>query len=183
VLQRVDLRWGAGLASAMPSLMTGLRKNTSLFRFHVGGCAPDLAPPTSEQTARYDGGWMQEMKCLGYRNFIRTPEETHRPRGIWPHALAQVATYPDVIYEALHSRPALVSSGKTEGGSCLTLFRSFIRAVVEKMIRTVTTMAKTCRWPRRAIGNRGIADVILATTAGETWVRRESREGFRPPWK
>jgi Ran GTPase-activating protein (RanGAP) involved in mRNA processing and transport len=68
VLQQVDFRWCTGLASAMPSLLAGLRKNTSLFRFHVAGCAPSSVPPTTEETARCAGGWMQEMKWLGYRN-------------------------------------------------------------------------------------------------------------------
>jgi Ran GTPase-activating protein (RanGAP) involved in mRNA processing and transport len=40
MLQQLDLSWCAGLASVMPLLLAGLRKNTSLFRFHVVGCAP-----------------------------------------------------------------------------------------------------------------------------------------------
>jgi Leucine-rich repeat (LRR) protein len=118
VLQRLDLSWCAGLASAMPLILAGLRKNTSLFRFHVAGGAPSSVPPTTEETARCAGGWMQEMERLGYRNrflsFIRTPEETHRPRGIWPHALARVATLPDVIFEVLRSQPNLASSKDME---------------------------------------------------------------------
>jgi Ran GTPase-activating protein (RanGAP) involved in mRNA processing and transport len=35
VLQRIDFDWCPDLASAMPLLLAGLRKNTSLFRFHV----------------------------------------------------------------------------------------------------------------------------------------------------
>jgi hypothetical protein len=111
VLQRLDLSWCAGLASAMPLLLAGLRKNTSLFRFHVAGGAPSSVPPSPEDTARYAGGWIQEMERLGYRNrflsFIHTPEETHRPRGVWPHALARVATFPDAIFEAIRSQTQL----------------------------------------------------------------------------
>jgi hypothetical protein len=46
VLHRVGLRWCTGLASAMPLLLAGLRKNTSFFRFHVAGHVPQLVPPT-----------------------------------------------------------------------------------------------------------------------------------------
>jgi Ran GTPase-activating protein (RanGAP) involved in mRNA processing and transport len=118
VLQRVsidsDFDWCTGLVSpsVMPLLLAGLRKNTSLFRFHVAGCAPSSVPPLPEATARYAGGWMQEMELLGYRNrflpLIRAPKETLSPRGIWPHALTRVATVPDVLFEVLRSKPSLV---------------------------------------------------------------------------
>jgi hypothetical protein len=120
VLQRVDLSWCPGLVSAMPLLLEGLHKNTSLFRFHVTGCAPSSVPPTTEETARCAGGWMQEMKWLGYRNrFLplirRAPKERLAPRGLWSHALARVATHPDVIFDVLRSKPNLVPSEDTEG--------------------------------------------------------------------
>jgi hypothetical protein len=35
VLQQVYFDWCTGLASAMPFMLAGLRKKTSLFRFHV----------------------------------------------------------------------------------------------------------------------------------------------------
>jgi Ran GTPase-activating protein (RanGAP) involved in mRNA processing and transport len=116
VLQGVELCWGAGLASAMPLLLAGLRKNASLFRFHVEDCAPYSVPPTPEETARCAGGWMQEINCLGYRNrclaLIRAPKETLR-LSVWPRALARVATYPDFIFEVLRCKPSLVlSEGK-----------------------------------------------------------------------
>jgi Ran GTPase-activating protein (RanGAP) involved in mRNA processing and transport len=118
VLQGVDFDWCTGLASAMPSLLAGLRKNTSLFRLHVAGCAPSLAPPTTEETSRCAGGWMQEMERLGYRNrflpLIRAPKERLPPRGVWSHALARVATLPDVLFEVLGSKPSLVPSQDTE---------------------------------------------------------------------
>jgi hypothetical protein len=56
VLQQLDVDWSPGLASAMPLLLVGLRKNTSLFHFHVGGCAPTSVPPTKEETAECAGG-------------------------------------------------------------------------------------------------------------------------------
>jgi Ran GTPase-activating protein (RanGAP) involved in mRNA processing and transport len=56
VLQQPDVDWSPGLASAMPLLLVGLRKNTSLFHFHVGGCAPTSVPPTKEETAECAGG-------------------------------------------------------------------------------------------------------------------------------
>jgi Ran GTPase-activating protein (RanGAP) involved in mRNA processing and transport len=119
VLQRVDFIWCTGLASAMPLLLAGLRKNTSLFRFHVTDCTPSSVPPTPEEMVRCAGGWMQEMERVGYRNrfrtLIRAPIERLPPRGIWPHALARVATLHDVIFEVLHSKPSLVPSANTGG--------------------------------------------------------------------
>ena len=62
---------------------------------------------------------MQEMERLGYRNrfrhLIRAPEERLPSRGVWTHALALVATLPDVIFEVLRSKPSLVPSEDTEG--------------------------------------------------------------------
>jgi Ran GTPase-activating protein (RanGAP) involved in mRNA processing and transport len=114
VLQRIDLCWYIGLASVMPLLLVGLRKNTSLFSFHVADCAPSSVPPTTYETAKYAGDWLQEMERLGCRNrflsILRTPEEAHRPRGVWPRALARVATFPDVIFELIRSKPSLVRS-------------------------------------------------------------------------
>jgi hypothetical protein len=103
VLQRVDFEWCTGLASAMPLLLVGLRKNTSLFRFHIANCAPSSVPPTTEETNRCAGGWMQEMERLGYRNLFLS-----LIRGVWPYALARVTTLPDVIFEALRSKPNLI---------------------------------------------------------------------------
>jgi Ran GTPase-activating protein (RanGAP) involved in mRNA processing and transport len=111
VLQRVDIDWSPYLASAMPQLLEGLSKNTSLFRFHVPHCASSLFPHSSEQTARLAGGWMQEMERLGYRNsfrlLTRAPKERLPPRGVWPLALTRAATLPDAIFEVLRSKPTL----------------------------------------------------------------------------
>jgi Ran GTPase-activating protein (RanGAP) involved in mRNA processing and transport len=119
VLQQINFRWCTGLASAMPLLLAGLRKNTSLFRFHVENCAPSSVAPTTEETAQYTGGWIQEMERLGYRNrfrpLIRAPKERLPPLGVWPHALARVAILPDVIFEVLRSKANLVPSEDTEG--------------------------------------------------------------------
>jgi hypothetical protein len=56
---------------------------------------------------------------LGYRNrflpLIRAPKERLPPRGVWPCALARVATLPDVIFEVLGSKPNLVPSEETGG--------------------------------------------------------------------
>jgi Leucine-rich repeat (LRR) protein len=114
VLQQVDFHRCECLDSAMPLLLVGLRKNTSLFRFHITGCAPYSVPPEPE-VATFAGGWMQEMEGLGYRNrcltLMRAPKETLPPLGVWPRALARVATYPDYIFEVLRSKPSLVPSG------------------------------------------------------------------------
>jgi hypothetical protein len=60
---------------------------------------------------------MQEIERLGYRNrflpLIRAPKEELPPRGVWPHALARIAIFPDVIFEALRSKPSLVPSEET----------------------------------------------------------------------
>jgi Ran GTPase-activating protein (RanGAP) involved in mRNA processing and transport len=118
VLQRLDLSWCQGLASAIPLLLEGLRINTSLFRLHVAGCASSSVPPSTFQTNQCAGGWMQEMGRLGSRNWVRTmiraPKERRPPHGIWIHALARVATFPDAIFEVLRSKPNLVPSGNTE---------------------------------------------------------------------
>jgi hypothetical protein len=112
VLQRIDICWSTGLASAMLLLLAGLRKNSSLSRFHVANCALYSVPPSPEDTSRFAGGWMQEVERLGYRNhflpLIHEREERLPPRGVWPHALAQVATLPVVIFEVLRSKPSLV---------------------------------------------------------------------------
>jgi Ran GTPase-activating protein (RanGAP) involved in mRNA processing and transport len=119
VLQQVDFNWCTGLVSAMPLLLAGLRENTSLFRFHVAGCAPSSVPPIPENMDKCAGGWIQEMERLGYRNrfhtLIRAPKERLPPLGVWPRALARVATLPDVIFEVLRSKPNLVPSEDTEG--------------------------------------------------------------------
>jgi Ran GTPase-activating protein (RanGAP) involved in mRNA processing and transport len=65
VLQRVDLTYSQGLSSAIPSLLAGLRKNTSFFRFHVIGCPPSSFPPIPNASTKYAGGWMQEMERWG----------------------------------------------------------------------------------------------------------------------
>jgi hypothetical protein len=119
VLQRLNFRWCTNLASAMPLLLAGLQKNTSLFHIRFTNCAPSSVPPTPEDTAKCDGGWMQEMERFGYRNrflpLIRAPKEKLLPCGIWPLALARAATLPDVIFEFLCSKPNLVPSEDTEG--------------------------------------------------------------------
>jgi hypothetical protein len=119
VLQRNDFDWCTGLASTIPLLLVGLRKNTSLFRIHAAGCAPSSVPPQSWETARCAGGWMQEMEQLGCRNrflpLIRAPKERLPARGVWSHALVRVAIFPDVIFEVLRSKPSLVPSEDTEG--------------------------------------------------------------------
>jgi Leucine-rich repeat (LRR) protein len=52
MLQRVDLTCFSGIASAMPLLLAGLRKNKSLFRFHVANCTPTSFPPSTKETAK-----------------------------------------------------------------------------------------------------------------------------------
>jgi Ran GTPase-activating protein (RanGAP) involved in mRNA processing and transport len=114
VLQQVDFGWCTGLASAMALLLAGFCKNTSLFGVQVANCAPSSVPPSPEDMARCAGGWMQEMQRLGHRNrflpLICAPKERLPSRGLWPHALARVATLPNVIFGVLRSKPKLVPS-------------------------------------------------------------------------
>jgi hypothetical protein len=88
----------------MPLLLAGLRKNTSLFCFHVAGYARYSVPPHSHDMDKYAGGWMQETERLGYRNrvlcLIRAPTESLPP---------------DIIFELLRFIPNLVPSEDTEG--------------------------------------------------------------------
>jgi Ran GTPase-activating protein (RanGAP) involved in mRNA processing and transport len=111
VLQGLTLRWCPELASAMPLLLAGLRTNKSLFRIHVGNCALYSVPPTTRGKAKLAGGWVQEMKRLGYRNrflaLVSAPKERPPPCGVWPLALARVAILPDAIFEVLRSKPNL----------------------------------------------------------------------------
>jgi Ran GTPase-activating protein (RanGAP) involved in mRNA processing and transport len=111
VLQELDFEWCEFLGSAMPSLLAGLRKNTSLFHFNLRY----FATRTPEKAARCDGSWIQERDGVGCRNrcltLIRASKETLPPLGVWPRALARVATYPDYVFEVLRSKPSLVPSG------------------------------------------------------------------------
>jgi Ran GTPase-activating protein (RanGAP) involved in mRNA processing and transport len=117
VLQGLDLCQCTDFISAMPSLLVGLRKNKSLIRFRVNECgSSSFFDPST--TLGYEGDWTQEIERLGYRNrflsLIRAPKETPPPLGVWPRALARVATLPDAIFEALRSKPSLVCREDTE---------------------------------------------------------------------
>jgi hypothetical protein len=111
VMQRVDLTWYKGRALAMPLLLVGLFKNTSLFRFHVTGCAPSVAPLQVKAEPDAGNGAVAVPKPFFF--LIREPQERHPLRDIWPRAFARVATLPDVIFEVLRSKPSLVPSEET----------------------------------------------------------------------
>jgi hypothetical protein len=57
---------------------------------------------------------MQEMQFLGDRNrfisMMRARLDDPLPRGLWPHALAKVATRRDVLMYVLGSKPNLVAA-------------------------------------------------------------------------
>jgi hypothetical protein len=106
-LHQLTLRGRGGLQSTTLSLLLkGFRKNTSLVKVVISGCAR--------------GAWEQEIKFLGQRNrFTRLlkasdPPGTSLPLGIWSRALAKVATEPDVLFHVLRNKPKLVGSA---GGS------------------------------------------------------------------
>jgi hypothetical protein len=119
-LKRIHFLWCQGLASAMPSLLEGLRDNTSVVQFNVTNSTVFLTdqvmlPPTDQDTAKYGGGWMAEMQYLGFRNhfisMIRAPLENAPPLGLWAPALAKVSMLPDVLFYVLRSKAAVVPSG------------------------------------------------------------------------
>jgi hypothetical protein len=120
-LKRIHFRWCPGLLSAMPSLLEGLRDNTSVVQFNITKSTKftldDTSfPLTDQNTAKYSGGWMMEMQYLGFRNhfisMIRAPLESAPPLSFWAPALAtRVSILPDVLFYVLRSKAALVSSG------------------------------------------------------------------------
>jgi hypothetical protein len=107
-LQQINFTALAGtLSTTSPLLFEGFRKNTSLVEVTIGeGGAPVI--------------FIQEINSLGHRNRF-TPllkasdQPSTSPRlGIWSHALAKVATEPDVLFHVLRNKPKLVGS---TGGS------------------------------------------------------------------
>jgi hypothetical protein len=119
-LKRIHFQWCPGLISTMPSLLEGLRANTSVIHFDIARSFHTLMddpyfPLTDIDTSKYSGGWMMEMQYLGFRNrfmsMIRPPLETAPPLGLWAPALAKVSKIPDVIFYVLRSKAALVSPG------------------------------------------------------------------------
>jgi Ran GTPase-activating protein (RanGAP) involved in mRNA processing and transport len=98
-LQQIDFSVNESTQSTtVPLLLKGFRKNTSLLEVVIFGCG------------RVD--YLQEIKFLGQRNRI-TPLLTDASLwlGIWPRALAKVATEPDVLFYVLCNKPKLVGSG------------------------------------------------------------------------
>jgi hypothetical protein len=106
----------------MPLLLVGLRKNTSLFQFHGANCVSTVFGPANKRRndqmhRRLDVG--NGRFEVHYRNRFLSLyvhwKRHHRPRGIWPHALPQVATIPDVNFVVLRSKPILVPPEDTRG--------------------------------------------------------------------
>jgi Ran GTPase-activating protein (RanGAP) involved in mRNA processing and transport len=121
-LKRIHFKWCPGLLSAMPSLVEGLRDNTSVVQFNITKITDNTLfgddpyfPLTEQDTAKYDGGWMKEIQYLGFRNrfisMIRVPLESAPPLGLWAPALAKVSKLPGVLFYVLRSKAALVPSG------------------------------------------------------------------------
>jgi Ran GTPase-activating protein (RanGAP) involved in mRNA processing and transport len=110
-LHEIGLYYSNNLASVMPSILEGLRENTSLVQVTFDGCTPLHFPPSRTDTTRCAGRRMQEMQYLGHRNrfmpLLREPAYDSPPLGLWPHALAKVATQQDVLFYVLRSKPTL----------------------------------------------------------------------------
>jgi hypothetical protein len=117
-LQRIGLSWRGGIASAMPSLIKGLRKNTSLVQVDIVGCSPLIFPLTAANINTHSGDWMQEVQYLGYRNrfrpLVRASVDTAPPLALWSLALAKVAALPDALFYVLRAKPSLVHSAVTD---------------------------------------------------------------------
>jgi hypothetical protein len=98
----------------MPSLIKGLRKNTSLVQVDIVGCSPLIFPLTAANMNEFAGGWMQEVQAVGYRNRFRplvcASVDTAPPLGLWSPALSKVAALPDALFYLLRSKPSLVCS-------------------------------------------------------------------------
>jgi hypothetical protein len=83
-------------------LLEGFRKNTSLVEVSI-----DIA-----ECARRE--WSRELKYLGHRNRFTPllkasdPLDASPHIGIWPRALAKVATEPNVLFHVIHNMPKLV---------------------------------------------------------------------------
>jgi hypothetical protein len=84
--QQIHFELCPGLLSAMPSLLEGLRDNSSLVQFNI-----------SRSTK-----W-----ALG--SAIRAPLETFPPLAFWAPALARVSMLPDVLFCVFRSKAAIVS--------------------------------------------------------------------------
>jgi hypothetical protein len=92
---------GFQATTAVPLLLEGFRKNTSLVEVTIGLDAPVDAPVDS----------LQEIKFLVHRNRISPLlTDASPPLGIWSRALAKVATSPDVLFHVLRNKPKLVGS-------------------------------------------------------------------------
>jgi hypothetical protein len=108
-LQQIAIAVNAGIQAneAIPMLLEGFRKNTSLVEVTILIGIPGRA---------YSGELSQELKFLGHR--IRftpllkasDPLDTSLKLGIWSRALAKVATEPDVLFHVLCNKPKLVGS-------------------------------------------------------------------------
>jgi Ran GTPase-activating protein (RanGAP) involved in mRNA processing and transport len=112
-LQQICMSCCSDLYSDMGSMYMGLRNNTSIVQVTLDGGAPDNFPPSPADAVRCSGEWMQGMQYFGDRNrfisLMRAPLDNPPPRGLWPHALAKVATRRDILMYALGSKPSLVA--------------------------------------------------------------------------
>lgn len=117
-LQRLGVSWRGGIASAMPSLIKGLRKNTSLVQVDIVGCSPLIFPLSATNMNQFVGDWMQEIQSLGYRNrfrpLVRASVDAAPPLGLWSYALTKVAALPDALFYVLRSKPSLVHAAVTD---------------------------------------------------------------------
>jgi Ran GTPase-activating protein (RanGAP) involved in mRNA processing and transport len=104
-LHQVDFAANASFQSTLPLLLQGFRMNTSLVKVNI-----------LIIFALHWGGWSQELRFLGQRNRFTPLLKTSNPPGespqlgIWPRALAKVATEPDVLFHVLRNKPKLVGS-------------------------------------------------------------------------
>jgi Ran GTPase-activating protein (RanGAP) involved in mRNA processing and transport len=101
-LQQINFMGNKGFQAILPLLLEGFRKNTSLVEVNI-----DVARCAHRE-------WSRELKYLGHRNRftpllkVSVPPDASPHLGIWPRALAKVATEPDVLFHVIHNMPKLV---------------------------------------------------------------------------
>jgi hypothetical protein len=106
-LRQINLSWTYDYPSAMPALLEGFRKSTSLHEVNIGGFGP--------------GKWSKELSFILYRNkFSRLIQDSDTDNrgslGRWSHALVSVATRPVVLFHVLTSKAGLVRAKKPKSG-------------------------------------------------------------------
>jgi Ran GTPase-activating protein (RanGAP) involved in mRNA processing and transport len=101
-LQQINFMGNKGFQTILPLLLEGFRKNTSLVEVLI-----DIARCAYRE-------WSRELKYLGHRNRftpllkVADPPNASQHLGLWPRAMAKVATEPDLLFHVIFNMPKLV---------------------------------------------------------------------------